>query len=77
MKAKELRDMEDRELAKQLGELRKEVFGLRFSNATGELDNTAALGRAKRDLARALTVARERELVGSAPAASAPETTTD
>ena len=69
--------MEDRELTKQLTELRKEVFGLRFSNATGELDNTAALGRAKRDLARALTVARERELVGSAPAASVPETTSD
>jgi large subunit ribosomal protein L29 len=77
MRAKELRDMEDRELTKQLAELRKEVFGLRFSNATGELDNTAALGRAKRDLARALTVARERELVGSGPAAGAPETTTD
>jgi large subunit ribosomal protein L29 len=63
MTAKELRDMENGELAKQLAELRQEVFGLRFSNATGELDNTAALGRAKRDLARALTVARERELV--------------
>ena len=44
------------------GELGKEVFGLRFANATGELDNTAGLGRARRDLARALTVAREREL---------------
>ncbi|HEX8715136.1 MAG TPA: 50S ribosomal protein L29 [Solirubrobacteraceae bacterium] len=62
MKAKEIRDMEDSELVKQIGVLRKEVFGLRFSNATGELDNTAGVGRAKRDLARALTVAREREL---------------
>jgi large subunit ribosomal protein L29 len=62
MKAREMRDMEDRELAKQLTELRKEVFGLRFANATGELDDTASLGRARRDLARALTVAREREL---------------
>ncbi len=62
MKAKEIRDMDDGELAKQIGVLRKEVFGLRFSNATGELDNTAGVGRAKRDLARALTVAREREL---------------
>ena len=52
--------MEDGELAKQLAELRKEVFGLRFSNATGELDDTAGVGRARRDLARALTVARER-----------------
>jgi large subunit ribosomal protein L29 len=62
MNAKELRDMENGELAKQLAEFRKEVFGLRFSNATGELDDTAGLRRAKRDLARALTVLREREL---------------
>ncbi len=62
MKAKEMRDMEDSELVKQLGVLRKEVFGLRFANATGELDNTAGVGHARRDLARALTVARERSL---------------
>jgi len=62
MKASEIRDLEPKELTKKLGELRKEVFGLRFTNATGELDDTAGLGRAKRDLARALTVAREREL---------------
>lgn len=61
MKANEIRDLEAGELAKKVGELRKEVFGLRFSNATGELDDTAGLGRAKRDLARALTVARERD----------------
>jgi large subunit ribosomal protein L29 len=68
MKAKELRDMENGDLAKQLAALRQEVFGLRFSNATGELDDTAGLRRARRDLARALTVVRERELT-SAPAA--------
>jgi large subunit ribosomal protein L29 len=61
MKASEIRDLEDGELTKRVAELRKEVFGLRFSNATGELDDTAGLGRAKRDLARALTVTRERE----------------
>jgi len=60
MKASEIRDLEDSELAKRVAELRKELFGLRFSNATGELDDTAGLGRAKRDLARALTVANER-----------------
>jgi len=60
MKAKEIRDMEDSELAKRVGELRRDVFGLRFANATGELDDTAGLGRARRDLARALTVTRER-----------------
>jgi large subunit ribosomal protein L29 len=62
MKASEMRDLDDSELTKRLAELRKEVFGLRFSNATGELDNTAGLAHARRDLARALTVAREREL---------------
>jgi large subunit ribosomal protein L29 len=62
MKASDIRDLDGQELSKRLAELRKEVFGLRFSNATGELDDTAGLGRAKRDLARALTVVREREL---------------
>ena len=66
MTAREIRDLDDDELAKRVAELRKEVFGLRFSNATGELDDTAALGRAKRDLARALTVARERTSVAGA-----------
>ena len=61
MKAKEMRDLEDKELTERIAVLRKEVFGLRFANATGELDDTASLGRARRDLARALTVARESE----------------
>ena len=64
MRARDLRDLDDKELGKRIAEMRKELFGLRFSNATGELDDTAALGRAKRDLARALTVASERELTG-------------
>ena len=62
MHAKEMRDMEEAELLKQVATLRKEVLGLRFANATGELDDTAGVGRARRDLARALTVVREREL---------------
>jgi large subunit ribosomal protein L29 len=60
MRAKEIRDMEDRELLEQLATLRKDLLGLRFAHATGELDDTAAVGRARRDLARALTVAHER-----------------
>jgi large subunit ribosomal protein L29 len=62
MDAKQMRDMDDAELVKQVATLRKEVFGLRFANATGELDDTAGVGRARRDVARALTVARERAL---------------
>jgi large subunit ribosomal protein L29 len=64
MQAKEMRDLQDDELAKQIATLRKDVFGLRFANATGELDDTAGVSRAKRDLARALTVAREKERNG-------------
>ena len=64
MKATEIRDLDEKELGKKVAELRQELFGLRFANATGELDDTAGLGRAKRDLARALTVVRERELAG-------------
>ena len=60
--AKELRDLQDDELFEQIKTSRKEVFGLRFQLATGELENTAGVGTAKRDLARALTVARERGL---------------
>ncbi|HEX3512004.1 MAG TPA: 50S ribosomal protein L29 [Solirubrobacteraceae bacterium] len=64
MKATQIRDLDEGELRKHLAELRQEVFGLRFANATGELDNTASLRRAKRDLARALTITRERDLAG-------------
>jgi large subunit ribosomal protein L29 len=62
MKAKEIRDMLDEELTEQILTLRKDLFGLRFANATGELEDTSGVGRARRDLARALTVARERNL---------------
>ena len=58
--AKTLRDMQDDELTQQVRTSRKDIFGLRFQHATGELENTAGLKAAKRDLARALTVARER-----------------
>jgi large subunit ribosomal protein L29 len=62
MNAKELRDLRDDELEEQIKTARREVFGLRFQLATGELENTAGVGTARRDLARALTVARERGL---------------
>jgi large subunit ribosomal protein L29 len=59
---KELRDLQDDELVEQIKTARRDVFGLRFQLATGELENTAGVGSAKRDLARALTIARERGL---------------
>ena len=60
--AKELRDLQDDELVEEVKTARKEVFGLRFQNATGSLENTAGVRAAKRDLARVLTVARERNI---------------
>ena len=65
MRAKEMRDMAADELAEQVAKMRRELFGLRFANATGELENTAGLSRARRDLARALTVVREKALAGT------------
>jgi large subunit ribosomal protein L29 len=62
VKPVELRDMSDGELAEHIRTARRELFGLRFQHATAELDNTAGLKHAKRELARALTVQREREL---------------
>jgi large subunit ribosomal protein L29 len=58
----ELRDMSDRDLYEHLQTARRELFGLRFQHATGELDNTAGLRQAKREIARVLTIAREREI---------------
>jgi large subunit ribosomal protein L29 len=60
IKAAELRDLGDAELVERIRTIRKDLFGLRFQLATGELENTAGVGHAKRDLARALTVARQR-----------------
>jgi large subunit ribosomal protein L29 len=62
MTSKDLRDLTDEELAEHVRTQRREVFGLRFQLATGELENTAGVSTAKRDLARALTVANERGL---------------
>ncbi len=62
MNAKDMQQLPESELVEHVATTRKEIFGLRFQHATGELENTAGLRAAKRELARALTVAREREI---------------
>lgn len=62
MKASEAHAMHDVELVEKLKEAREEEFNLRLRHSTGELENTAALGRAKRDVARLLTIAHQREI---------------
>jgi large subunit ribosomal protein L29 len=60
MRAADLRDMGDLALIDHIATSRRDLFGLRMQHATGELDNTARLRSAKRELARALTIARQR-----------------
>lgn len=62
MKAKELRQLGIGELHKKLKELRKELFNLRFQHATAQLENTQRIPQVKKDIARVLTVLREKEL---------------
>ena len=58
--ASEFRELNDDELRDRLSQAKEELFNLRFQLATGSLENTAGVRGAKRDLARVLTVARER-----------------
>ena len=60
MKASEVHAMDDQDLVERLREAREEAFNLRFRHATGELENSARLSTARRDVARLLTVARQR-----------------
>ena len=62
MKRTDANSLQDPELAHFIGDKRQELFNLRFQRATGQLENTARLGQAKRELARGLTVANERGL---------------
>ena len=60
MKAAEVHGLDDDGLLDHVRDARHEVFNLRFQRATGQLENTARVKEAKKDLARGLTVARER-----------------
>ena len=61
MKANELTAMSKEQLEEKVKELKSELFGLRFQLATGQLQNTMQITAVKRDIARALTVLRQKE----------------
>ena len=61
MKAAKWRDLSDEEIQQRARELNEEIFNLRFQLSTGMAKNPSRLGQARRDLARALTVLRERK----------------
>jgi large subunit ribosomal protein L29 len=60
MKASEVHNLKDAELIAKLIDAKDEAFNLRFRHATGELENTARLATTRRDVAKLLTVAKER-----------------
>ncbi len=55
-------ELKNDELEVKLGELKQELFNLRFSHATGQLSNPKQLTKCKRDIARVKTVLRERQI---------------
>jgi large subunit ribosomal protein L29 len=62
MTAREIRDLSDDELGRALSEAREAYFNLRFQHASGSLERVSELSGRRREIARLLTVAREREL---------------
>jgi large subunit ribosomal protein L29 len=60
VKGVEVHNLDDPQLVEFVGRSREELFNLRFQHATGQLENTARIKAAKHDVARALTIARQR-----------------
>ncbi len=60
MKAADLRDKTPDQLREELASLKKQSFNLRFQQATGQLENTAAFRKARRDAARVKTVLNQK-----------------
>jgi large subunit ribosomal protein L29 len=60
VKGSDAHALDDHDLVERLKQARQEAFNLRFRHATGELENSAGLSAARRDVARLLTVARQR-----------------
>ena len=61
MKASELREMTEAELRSKESDLAEQLFALRLQKTTGQLENSAKIPQARRDLARVLTVLGERQ----------------
>ena len=66
MKTKELHDMTVEELNTKLKDLKEELFNLRFRHAIGQLEKPASLKTCKKDIAKVMTILREREIAAKA-----------
>jgi large subunit ribosomal protein L29 len=71
-KAKELRELNDDELETKLAEGKEELFNLRFQLVTGKQDNSARLGQVRKEVARVMTILREREIEAAEAATEVP-----
>ena len=60
MKASEVHNLKDDELVERIKQTREEQFALRLQHATGELENTSRITSVRKDVARLLTVAKQR-----------------
>ncbi len=65
MKVEEIRKMSDEELSSELASLKEELFKLRFQLATNQVDNTSQIAQVKRDIARVMTIQREKQLAAN------------
>ncbi len=65
MKAVDVRGMTPAELETKLVELKKELFELRFQNATNQLNNPGRIADVKKDIARVKTIIREKQIAAS------------
>ncbi len=65
MKINKIREMSSPDLEKELGELKTELFKLKFSLATNGLDNPMKIKEVKKDIAKINTVLTERKIAGS------------
>jgi large subunit ribosomal protein L29 len=71
VKAGKIREMSATEFEKRAGEIREELFKLRFQQATGQLENPARVRVLRRELARVLTVQQEQAAAAAKPAGKA------
>ncbi|HIW58015.1 MAG TPA: 50S ribosomal protein L29 [Firmicutes bacterium] len=62
MKIQEIRDLSTQEIEDRIKDLKEELFNLRFQNATNQLDNPMRMASVKKEIARAKTVLKEKEL---------------
>jgi len=62
VKAKEIRDMDEVEIAQKLDSFKQELFNLRFQQSTGEIENPLRIREVRKNIARIKTIIHERQI---------------